>query len=217
MLEIRYVWQWPLRITHWVNALSIIVLSVTGACIGWPFISPSGEGSFVMGWVRFIHFVFAYLFLVSMLVRLLWLFVGNHHASWRAFLPFLTPEGRANAWKMFTYYTFIGKKISYEVGHNAMAAMAYAGVFFLFLVQIATGFALYGQFAPGGFWDTLLGPLLGFFGNQELRLTHHLIMWLLLAFVVNHIYSAWLMDVKERNGTISGIFGGYKYIEPRDL
>jgi Ni/Fe-hydrogenase 1 B-type cytochrome subunit len=42
-------------------------------------------------------------------------------------------------------------------------------------------------------------------------------MWLLLGFVIYHVYSAWLMDVKERNGTISGIFSGDKYIEPKDL
>jgi Ni/Fe-hydrogenase 1 B-type cytochrome subunit len=118
---------------------------------------------------------------------------------------------------MFRYYTFIGKKISYEVGHNAMAAMIYLAVYILFAVQIVTGFAMYSQYSPSGFWNTLAGPLLHLVGNQHLRLVHHGVMWLLLGFVINHIYSAWLMDVKERNGTISGIFSGYKYIEPKDL
>jgi Ni/Fe-hydrogenase 1 B-type cytochrome subunit len=39
----------------------------------------------------------------------------------------------------------------------------------------------------------------------------------LLGFTVHHVYSAWLMDVKEKNGTLSSIFGGYKFIEPEDL
>jgi Ni/Fe-hydrogenase 1 B-type cytochrome subunit len=42
-------------------------------------------------------------------------------------------------------------------------------------------------------------------------------MWLLLGFTVHHVYSAWLMDVKEKNGTLSSIFGGYKFVEPEDL
>jgi Ni/Fe-hydrogenase 1 B-type cytochrome subunit len=42
-------------------------------------------------------------------------------------------------------------------------------------------------------------------------------MWLLGGFIINHIYSGWLMDVKMRNGTMSGIFSGYRYIEPEDL
>jgi hypothetical protein len=60
---------------------------------------------------------------------------------------------------MFRYYTFIGKKISYEVGHNAMAAMIYLMVYILFAVQIVTGFAMYSQYSPSGFWNTLAGPL----------------------------------------------------------
>ena len=167
--------------------------------------------------MRFVHYVTAYAFTVSVLARIYWMFVGNHHASWRAFMPWLTEKGRKNFIKMFRYYTFTGKQISYEVGHNPVAAMAYAGIFVLFLVQIFTGFALYAQYRPDGVMATMFMPLVNVVGNQGLRLTHHVVMWLLIGFVINHIYSAWLMDVKERNGTISGIFSGYRFLEPKDL
>ena len=98
-----------------------------------------------------------------------------------------------------------------------MAAIAYSGVMILYLTQIATGFALYSQFAPAWVMHDLFGPLLVWIGPQWLRLTHHMIMWLLIGFAIHHIYSAWLMDVKERNGTISSIFGGNKFVEPGDL
>ena len=39
MLEIRYVWEWPIRITHWLNALCVLLLSVTGLYIGSPFLT----------------------------------------------------------------------------------------------------------------------------------------------------------------------------------
>ncbi len=216
MLEIHYVWQWPVRITHWINVLCVVVLSVTGFYIGHPFYTASDTAQYIMGWNRFIHFAFAYLFALSVLVRIVWMFLGNSHASWRAFFPWLTERGRKNFIKMLRYYTFTGKQISYEAGHNPVAAVAYMGIFLLFLFQIVSGFALYAQAAPGGFWDSLFGPLLAF-GAQWLRLTHHLVMWLLIGFIINHVYSAWLMDVKERNGTISGIFSGYRFIEPEDL
>jgi Ni/Fe-hydrogenase 1 B-type cytochrome subunit len=48
--------------------------------------------------------------------------------------------------------------------------------------------------------------------SQQLRLLHHGVMWLILAFVTNHIYSAVLMDAKEHGGEISSIFSGYKFI-----
>lgn len=217
MLEIHYVWQWPVRICHWINVLSMIMLSVTGFYIGSPFMTAPESSMYIMGWMRFLHFVFAYLFTVSVIARIIWMFIGNHHASWRAFLPWLSAKGRQNFIKMFRYYTFTGKKITYEVGHNPVAATAYLGIFVLFVFQIVSGFAMYGQFAPGGFWEGILGWMNPLIGNQWLRLLHHGVMWLLVGFIINHIYSGWLMDVKMRNGTMSGIFSGYRYIEPEDL
>jgi len=218
MLQIRYVWEWPVRITHWVNAISIVVLSVTGIYIGTPFITAQSTDQFVMGWMRAIHFACAYAFILSILARLIWGFIGNKHARWWPdFLPWATKDGWKYITGTFTYYTFLRKKPPYVVGHNALAAMAYSGVFVLFVLQIITGLALYGQFAPGGFWSGIFDPLLVAFGAQGMRLTHHIIMWLLIGFAIHHIYSAWLMDVKEKNGTLSSIFGGYKFIEPEDL
>jgi Ni/Fe-hydrogenase 1 B-type cytochrome subunit len=216
MLEIRYVWEWPVRITHWVNALAIVVLSITGALIGFPYLI-GVDGGFAMGWVRFIHFVAAYVLTASMLARIYWMFAGNHHASWRAFIPWISPVGRRNFVKMLRYYTFTGKQISYEVGHNPVAALAYAGIFALIIIQIVGGFALYAQYNPDGMmaaWTTWIFTLID---SQWLRLIHHAIMWLLAGFFINHVYSGTLMDIKERNGTMSSIFGGYRYIEPKDL
>lgn len=214
MLEIRYVWEWPVRITHWINALSIVVLSVTGIYIGAPFLVASEAGTaYTMGWMRFIHYVFAYLFAISVVVRLIWFFVGNRHASWRAFVPWTSRDGWRDLTDTFKYYTFLERKVPEAVGHNALAAVAYTGVFALFLLQIATGFALYGQFAPGGVIDSVFGSLL-LFGPQTLRLVHHVVMWLLIGFAIHHVYSSWLMDIKEKNGTLSSIFSGYKFISP---
>lgn len=215
-LEIRYVWEWPVRLTHWFNVVSILVLAVTGFYIGNPFVSVPNTSSFVMGWMRFIHYLFAYVFTISWIARMIWMFFGNRHARFLAFVPWVTKEGWKNIIGTFRYYTFLGKKVPYVVGHNALAAMAYSGIFVLFLLQIVTGFALYGQFQPGGIWDSAFGWLLPIFGNQGLRLTHHIIMWLLIGFAIHHIYSAWLMDTKEKNGTMSSIFSGYKFIDPEE-
>ena len=217
MLEIHYVWQWPVRICHWINVLSMIMLSITGFYIGSPFISAPDSSMYVMGWMRFLHFAFGYLFTVSVVSRIIWMFIGNHHASWRAFFPWITAKGRQDFIKMFRYYTFTGKKITYEAGHNPVAATAYLAIFVLFVFQIVSGFAMYGQFAPGGFWAGIFGWVNVIVGNQWLRLLHHGVMWLLAGFIINHVYSGWLMDVKMRNGTMSGIFSGYRYIEPEDL
>ena len=48
-----YVWEAPVRITHWLIALSIVVLSVTGFYIWISFISVPGRACdlLFMGWI----------------------------------------------------------------------------------------------------------------------------------------------------------------------
>ena len=57
VLERVYVWELPVRLTHWVIFFSIIILSATGYYIGNPFISVPGAARdhFVMGTVRAVH------------------------------------------------------------------------------------------------------------------------------------------------------------------
>ncbi len=215
-LEIRYVWEWPVRLTHWANVISIIMLSVTGFYIGDPFISVPSTSSFVMGWMRYLHFIFGYLFAVSMVSRIIWMFFGNKHARLKSFAPWLSGQGIKGMLDTFCYYTFLRSKPPFAVGHNPLAVVAYSGVFVLFVIQIVSGLALYGQGVPGGVWDSTFGSLIVMFGSQCLRLAHHLIMWLLLAFAIQHVYSAWMMEMKEKNGTMGSIFSGYKFIDTEE-
>ena len=145
-----------------------------------------------------------------MAARIYWSLVGNRYASWREFFPILSPQGRKGMWETLRYYTFISNRAPHVVGHNALAGTAYFAVFLLYLTMIATGFALYSERAPFSFTHKLFGWPLALFSNQGLRLTHHMIMWFLIAFAIHHVYSAWLMDVKEKGGVMSSIFGGYK-------
>ena len=209
----KYVWEVPVRVTHWLNMLAIIVLAVTGIYIGSPRTLALTPSQYVMGWVRFVHFVTAYAFAISVLARIYWALVTkNRYASWREFFPILTREGRRGMADTFKYYTFISKKAPHTVGHNALAGTAYSAVFLLYLTMIATGFALYSERAQRTLLHKTFGWLLVLFSNQGLRLTHHMIMWLLIAFAIHHVYSAWLMDVKERGGVMSSIFSGYKAV-----
>jgi Ni/Fe-hydrogenase 1 B-type cytochrome subunit len=59
-----YVWELPVRVTHWLIVVSIAVLAVTGYYIGDPFIAVSGPARdhFVMGTMRVIHLYAAIVF-----------------------------------------------------------------------------------------------------------------------------------------------------------
>jgi Ni/Fe-hydrogenase 1 B-type cytochrome subunit len=211
-IELRYVWEWPVRLVHWVNFFAIVVLSVTGIYIGWGKTLAHNPSQFIMGWVRFVHFVVAFAFTISVVSRIYWAFAGNKYASWRVFVPWAFKDGRKNMKETFLFYTFFKPTPPHCVGHNGMAGAAYLWIFALYLVMICTGFALYGQYAPGGFFSSAFSWVYVFGSNQGLRLTHKIVMWFLIAFAIHHVYSAWLMDVKEKNGVISSIFGGWKSV-----
>jgi Ni/Fe-hydrogenase 1 B-type cytochrome subunit len=212
----KYVWEIPVRVTHWVNFLAILTLTVTGIFIGSPKALALTASQYVMGWVRFIHFVAAYLFTISVLSRLYWCFAGNKYARWGEFFPLFTAEGRRRMFDTFKYYTFLTKRVPHPVGHNALAGTAYSAVFFLYLVMICTGFALYTEHASQSVAHKLTGWMFLFSTNQGLRMTHHLVMWLLIAFAIHHVYSAWLMDIEERGGVMSSIFSGYKPVKMKE-
>jgi Ni/Fe-hydrogenase 1 B-type cytochrome subunit len=215
-LVAKYVWEWPVRITHWVNFLAILILSVTGIYIGSPKTLALNPSQFVMGWVRFVHFVVGYIFSISVLSRIYWMFKGNKYANWRVFVPYLFKEGRENMKGTFLFYIFARSKAPPSVGHNGMAGATYLWIFFLYLVMMFTGFALYSEHAPHSLIHNTFGWMFSLMTNQGIRLTHHLVMWLLIAFAIHHVYSGWLMDVKEKNGVMSSIFGGWKSVPAED-
>lgn len=213
-----YVWEIPVRLTHWLNVACIIVLSFTGYYIGNPYIAVSNRewyGPYFMGTMRFLHFATAYVFVGSLALRTYWAFIGgNKYASWRALFPFLTAEGRRGMVQAFQYYTFQRREPPTVLGHNALAGFTYGVIVFLYFVQVFTGYALYGLSHQDSFWWNATSWVFQFTEPQRLRLLHHLVMWLLIAFALHHVYSAFLVDAEEANGLMSSIFSGWKFIVP---
>jgi Ni/Fe-hydrogenase 1 B-type cytochrome subunit len=213
-----YVWELPVRITHWVNVLSILVLSLTGYYISNPFFGTRGPAvnEYLMGTIRFIHFAVAFVFTVSVIFRLYWAFVGNRFARWTQFAPVRRGRRRALG-KMLGYYTFLRRDPPAEIGHNPLAGVTYIGIYVLFALQIATGFALYSLPEPNGFWRFAFGWIIVWIGVPYVRLAHDLIMFLLIAFTIHHVYSSVLIDIEERSGLVSSIVTGYKTLTRRHI
>lgn len=209
-----YVWELPVRVSHWFVFLPVVVLSFTGYYMHNPFFVADGRTTFLMATMRFVHVVAGFVFIAAFLLRMYWFFKGNSWSNWRAFLPLHRRQWRGMG-NMLAYYSFLRKDLVHHVGHNAMAAVTYLLMFMLMLVEILAGLALYTQVR--GTW--LLGPLFSWVPRvidiQNLRLIHFAIMFAFFAFVIHHVYSAVLVSWEERNGLIESIFTGYKFI-PRD-
>ncbi len=211
-----YVWEFPVRFTHWINALCLFILSFTGYYIAYPFIYAVSTQQYIMGTMRFIHFVSGYVLLMGVIIRIYWLFAGNQYASWRAIVP-LTGKQWTEMGEAAKFYLFISKKPPYSIGHAPLASICYLVVMFLFLFEIFSGFALYSQSHLHNFFLTILGGwLLSIMNVQTIRLWHHLVMYFLLVFTLFHVYMGFFLDSVEKNGVMSSIFGGYKFVTGKE-
>ncbi len=214
-----YVWEAPVRITHWLIALSIVVQSVTGFYIGNPFIGVPGRAGdhFVMGWMKVIHGYTAYVFIAAVLARIIWMFTGNKYAHWDKFIPVHRNRLRA-LWPTFRFYVFALRKPPGFVGHNPLAGLAYVLVFGLYFLAIITGLIMRGASADADSTLRSFVSLAPFFGGlYGARWTHHVVMWLLLGFAVHHVYSSVLMSTVESNATVESMFSGNKFVPEEDL
>lgn len=210
-----YLWHWPIRTMHWVAAGSIVVLVVTGLYIANPFFMTGGEGTprFAMGWMRFLHFVAAAALVTTGIVRVYWLFAGNKFERFAALFP-VRPRDWVNMVRVVKKYLMIRPEAQpHYLAHNPLQQLSYTAIYAVTIVEVITGFAMYGQANPGGFFYLAFGwavPLLG--GIQLVHFVHHALMWVFLIFIPIHLYLGVRSDVMEREGTMSSIFSGGRFV-----
>ncbi len=80
-----YHWSLVARIQHWIRAISIFVLIFTGFYIHAPFIAV--KGVLLMSIMRMTHFIFAYILVIGVFVRLYFSFRKDLIGDWREFNP----------------------------------------------------------------------------------------------------------------------------------
>ena len=211
-----YVWQLPVRLTHWAIVISIVILAVTGAYIHGPFLVPSSpiEASTQMATIRFIHELSAIVFTIAIGVRFYWGFVGNQYANWRAIIPHNRAQFRCMR-EMGKYYLFLRRTPVPMTGHNLLAGLAYTLISAVLFFQVATGMILFGWIidtGPAAWLTTVVAWIPG--NIQTVRMLHYLATFIFIAFMIHHVYSAILVDIEERNGVMTSIFSGFKNIRP---
>jgi Ni/Fe-hydrogenase 1 B-type cytochrome subunit len=211
-----YVWQLPVRLYHWVNALCILALAVTGYLIGSPLAIKSGAEAYLGYWfgtVRFIHFVAAFVFFFNFLFRIYWGFVGNTFAKWQNFIPHRKEQlTEVKDVLRIDIFQASGKPLQ-SIGHNSLAGFTYFLSFLVFLFQSITGFGMYAAMShawlPHMF--SWIVPMMG--GDFAVRQWHHVMMWFFLIFSMVHIYLVFYHDYVEGRGVTSSMVGGWKFIE----
>jgi Ni/Fe-hydrogenase b-type cytochrome subunit len=210
-----YLWEWPIRVMHWVAAVCVVILTVTGLYIGKPYFITSGEASahFLMGWMRFFHFAAAGLLVMTAIVRGYWLFMGNKYERLRALFP-VRRRDWVNMVKMVKFYLMVrSEEAPRYLGHNPLQQLSYTGLYAIAGTMVITGFTLYGQSDPNGFFYAAfnwIGALVG--GIPVVRFIHHVLTWAFLIFIPIHVYLAIRADHLERTGVVSSIVSGGRFV-----
>jgi Ni,Fe-hydrogenase I cytochrome b subunit len=132
--------------------------------------------------------------------------IGDHGASWQSFFPYLKKGGWGKIYQELRFYLFLRP---HPPSSSAVVNISHFLVLLAFSFEIVTGFALLSLSGSHNVAGPLFGWILLIAAPQYVRLAHVTIMWLLLAFTIEHIYVAALLDAKERSGLLSSIVTGY--------
>ena len=177
-MKIR-IWDLPLRLFHW-----LLVVAVIGS-----FVSVKLGGN-AMIW----HGRFGYIVLSLIFFRLIWGFVGTHHARFAQFIK--SPKA------IFAYL----KNPTETPGHSPLGAISVIVLLGLFLSQ-----ALAGLFASDDI--AFDGPLVKYVASTWVELLtsfHRLNEWVLLALVGVHVGAILYYKYAKRINLISAMITGDK-------
>ena len=207
------IWSATLRFQHWANMVLIVLMSLSGYYIMRPFFGPAAETGpdvgYLMGWIRMIHYVSAFLWLGLGFSRLVLSFTAkDRQLRWRSLWPLNSKEDVKNLWGTMQYYMFLRKHGPLYLAHNPLQQLSYTGIYAMCFIQMLTGLMLYGLYHQDNVFWMLVSYPVHWFGIPVIRLIHSLIMFILWAFVWLHVYLAIRVDALERHGGVSSMFNG---------
>lgn len=107
-----FVWDLPLRVCHWLLVAGVAVGCITGFAAGPWLLWHARSGAVILGLVIF---------------RLVWGFIGSHHARFASFLP--TPT------RLRAYF----KGSWRSAGHNPLGALSVLAMLLVLGTQLGTG------------------------------------------------------------------------------
>ncbi len=214
----RAVYEHPrfVRVTHWVNAVALIVMILSGLQIfsAFPSFGPKLPerdlldvpelirlGGWLGGALQW-HFTFMWIFMGAGVLYAVGQLASGH---WRTVV--LSPRDVPGIWPMARHYFFFGPKPKLTEQYNPLQKLAYTQTLAFGALSMLTGLVLYkpAQFS-GVAW--LLG------GFHWTRIWHFIAMCGFLAFIPGHL----IMVAIHGWSNFSAMFTGWKrnpeYLDP---
>jgi Ni/Fe-hydrogenase 1 B-type cytochrome subunit len=207
------------RVFHWANVLSIVVAALTGTFIADPFFGL--HGSYVMAWMRAVHFYAAIVLDLSVICLAYLYFFSRVDRGVEQILP--TRSNFVSLQEGFLNLVLLNRRKRFDSARpDSWNAVWFTILHLLVLFQVFTGFQLYvegeagGSSSIGSWWPSLLHTTtdwtLSVFGSAGgVRAVHLITMYFIIAWALCHIYYEIWRTIMWREGDIGIAFGGYKF------
>jgi len=188
-IRAAYEHPWAVRFSHWLNAISLFVLSMSGLQIfrAFPSFGPRLPEKVLVhvppavtlgGWLGGAlqwHLTFMWIFMGTGALYLGYQFLSGHY---RAVL--FTPRDIPGVWPMVRHYFLFGPKPPVTGQYNPLQKLAYTATVLLGVASVLTGIVLYKPVQFSG-----LAWLMG--GFHRARLWHFVALCGFLAFIPGHL------------------------------
>lgn len=231
------VWDKPVRIFHWVNVLCILGLIAIGVIIlNNKALGISSDGKILL---KTWHVYFGYVFVINLIIRIVWGFIGNRYARWRSILP----KGEAYKKQLADYMSSFKKREAIPfLGHNPLARLMVSLLFLLLSLQALTGLVLAGTdvymlpfgdtikqwvaidettvnqvqpYSKQGVDEASYQSMRSF--REPFITLHYYTFYLLVAAIIIHILGSVITELREKNGIISAMFTGKKVFKDKPV
>src|SRR5581483_7467222 len=184
-----YEHPWPVRLTHWINAVAMFVMVGSGFQIFRAFPSFGAKipqkdllhwpkqfalGGWLAGGLQW-HLTFAWIYVGSGLFYLMYEIASGNYRQ-----VLFTRADIREVWPMVRYYFFFGPKPMAREAYNPLQKLAYTSAVILGVLSVVTGLAVW---KPVQF--SWLASAMG--GFHYARIWHFAVMWAILAFVFGHL------------------------------
>ena len=216
--KVEFEFSAGLRWTHWLRAIAIFVLTVTGFYLAYVFIVPQASDEpilFLNAKFRMWHEIAGFLLIAVTIFKTYLFFMDKISIKERVgFLDILSPR----VWiQQLKYYLFMGEHPSLRGVYNPLQFVAYVGLYAMVILVSLTGLILYVHTYHGGIGGALydyMRPIEAMMGGLAMvREIHHIVMWGILIFIPIHIYMAIFNSVMGKEGSIDAIISGYKFLK----
>ena len=215
-----------MRIVHWLNAICMVVAVITGLYIGHPyyqsFIADPAVDKYVMAWNRWGHFIVAIIFDVTAVLIGYLYFFSRFEKPYKKLIP--TGKNIKEFCEVFLNLITFNRRKKFDSSHSDSYNIVFFTIFHLLLVfMLFSGLQLYvhglasGESSIGTWWPWMLHLVTDwtldvFGGNMGVRIAHHTSMYLILVWVMCHIYYQIWRTIFWKEGDIAIVIGGSKFV-----